>query len=254
MPETTDGAAPGSPGVHTESEDHPWDIVIPDHPAREDSPDYVRSRKVMNEKVRTVDGFVYGAPPYQDHHGGGLWLKDKDGWFLVRNVAGIEWSAQFCADPARVDLLRQNALRLYAAFPDAVGELDIGDLLEAEITDADGVARWTDSICNASVPLQPRAHTGVLPVGSGVHHYPTPIIDILFFKHDDFELFVTDPEGQPAAVVPVDRRGSGDGRVRVLYATPTTNLARRTRWSHQHGEALVLSDEDSMAKEAFKHQ
>ncbi len=254
MQDSTAGGGTGDPGTHTESEDHPWQILIPDHPAREDTPEYVESRKVMNEKARTVAGFLYGAPPYQDHHGGGLWLKDDGGWFLVRNVAGIEWSAQFCADPAKVDLLRRNAKRVYAGFPQAVADLGIGDLLDAEITDPDGVAAWTDSICNASVPLRPPDHTGVLPVGSGVHHYPMPIVDILFFKHADFELFVTDSEGQPAAVVPVDRRGSGDGRVRVLYATPQTALARKTRWSHQHQEALVLSDSDPMAKEAFKNQ
>src|SRR5712692_9397866 len=48
----------------------------------------------------------------------GLWLKDAAGWFLVRNLCGIEWSAQFCADPAKVDQLRQAAKRLYARFPE----------------------------------------------------------------------------------------------------------------------------------------
>ena len=45
------------------------------------------------------------------------WLKDEQGWFLLKNLAGIEWSAQFCADPKKVDALRQNAKRLYAKFP-----------------------------------------------------------------------------------------------------------------------------------------
>ena len=44
---------------------------------------------------------------------------------MVRNLAGIEWSAQFCADPAKVDLLRQNAKRLYDLLaPDTKQELD----------------------------------------------------------------------------------------------------------------------------------
>ena len=47
-----------------------------------------------------------------------------------------------------------------------------------------------------------------------------PITEIAFFKHADFQLWVTDPEGHPAAVAPVSPRGSGDGRVHVLYATP----------------------------------
>ena len=131
---------------HTEREDHGWTRNIPDHPPRTDSADYVRSRTRMNAMAHGVSPFFYGPPDYEDHHGGGLWLKDDDGWFIVRNVAGIEWSAQFCADPAKVDQLRLNARRLYAAFPDAVAELGIRDLLDTPIVDAAGVAVWTDSI------------------------------------------------------------------------------------------------------------
>jgi Family of unknown function (DUF6424) len=206
--------------VHSEHEDHPWTIEIPDHPPRTDSAEYVASRKAMNTMAKSITGLLYGDAPYQDHHGGGLWLQDEDGWFVVRNLAGIEWSAQFCADPAKVDLLRQNARRLYAAFPDTVAELGIQDLLDTPITDSDGIAKWTDSICNASMPLEPAYHTGVLPKAKtgGLHHYPSPIAEIELFKRDNFRLWVTDESGTLAAVVPVAPRGSGDGRVRVLLA------------------------------------
>ena len=178
---------------------------------------YVKSRARMNEIAHGISPFFYGPPSYEDHHGGGLWLKDDDGWFLVRNVAGIEWSAQFCADPAKVDQLRINARRLYAGFPEAVDELGIRELLDTPIVDADGVERWTDSICNASVPLPENVHRGVLPRAGGIHHYPAPVAEIAFFKFDDFDLWVEDDEGTEVAVVPVARRGSGDGRVRVLH-------------------------------------
>lgn len=153
-------------GLHTEHEDHPWTIEIPDHPQRTDSPAYVLSRKIMNSIVPAKDWFM-GAEPYQDHHGGGLWLKDEEGWFMVKNLAGIEWSSQFCADPKKVDILRQNAKRLYAKFPlttQAFKEMgfDVDELLNTPITDDKGVAAWTDSICNASVPLPAPGHTGVL--------------------------------------------------------------------------------------------
>ena len=82
--------------VHAESEDHKWDINVPDHPTRADSPEYVAARNKMNQIAAGATGLVYGPPPYQDHHGGALWMKDAQGWFLVRNLAGIEWSAQFC--------------------------------------------------------------------------------------------------------------------------------------------------------------
>ena len=57
------------------------------------------------------------------HHGGSLWLLDYDGWFMVQNEAGIEWSAQFCTDPAKADALRDNARRLYASFPATILEM-----------------------------------------------------------------------------------------------------------------------------------
>jgi hypothetical protein len=174
----------------------------------------------MNQMAKSVADLAYGSSPFQDHHGGGLWLKDVDGWFLVRNVAGIEWSAQFCADPAKVDRLRINARRLYAGFPEAVEELGIRELLDTPITDAAGVARWTDSICNASVPLPAALHTGVLPTAAtgGVHHYPTPITDIELIKRDDFDLWVRGPNDELVALVPVAPRGSGNGATRVLFA------------------------------------
>ena len=212
---------PTDQDAHAEHEDHPWTIQIPDHPKRDETPTYVASRAAMNAMAKSAADLFYGPPPYQDHHGGGLWLKDQDGWFLVRNVAGIEWSAQFCADPGKVDLLRQNARRVYAAFPEAVAELGIRDLLDTPIVDAAGISSWTDSICNASMPFEPAFHTGVLPKAAtgGVHHYPSPIAEIDLFRRDDFELWVRDPKtGTLAAVVPMAPRGSGDGRVRVLLA------------------------------------
>jgi hypothetical protein len=262
-------------GEHSEHEDHGWDINIPDHPPRSDSPEYKASRAKLHEIVATLPDFYYltadtGSPSespadggtplgvvvkgWQDHHGAGLWLKDSAGWFFVRNLAGIEWSAQFCASPARVDLLRRNAQRLYAAFPEAVAELGIADLLAAPVTDAAGVAKWTDSICNASVPLPAGLHCGVLPAGSGVHHYPTPITDIETVKYGDFNLFVTDSEGHQAAVVPTGPRGSGDGRVQVLWAN-TGSLVHAQHMSAQaDGEPLILDEDHELAKLAFAGQ
>jgi len=208
----------------------------------------------MNRIAASVTAFAYGSAPYHDHHGGGLWLKDEQGWFLVRNMAGIEWSGQFCADPQKVDTLRLNARRLYAGFPEAVKELRIRTLLDTPITDAAGIQRWTDSICNASVPVPPALHTGVLPGGSGVHHYPTPIVDIMFFKHDDFELFVKDTEGKPAVVVPTSPRGSGDGRVRVVFATPNTKLDRQRNRAKKQGKPLILPARSTLARQAFAQQ
>jgi hypothetical protein len=241
-----------TPGEHTEHEDHGWDIAIPDHPPRTDSPEYVASRARLHELVG--EGTFYGAPPIQDHHGGGLWLRDSAGWFFVRNLAGIEWSAQFCANPAKVDELRQIASRLYAAFPGSAEALGITSLLAAPITDAAGVAAWADSICNASVPLPAGLHTGTLPRGGGVHHYPTPITDIETFKRDDFDLFVTDSQGHQAAVVPVAPRGSGDGRVQVLWANVGSVVHAVHMKAQATGEPLILPDSHELARLAFARQ
>jgi hypothetical protein len=261
---------------HTQHEDHPWTMWIDEHPPRTDSPTYVKSRALMNKLARTIKGFLLGKPPYDDHHGGGLWLKDEDGWFLVRNLAGMEWVSQFCADPKKVDALRLNATRLYARFPEAVKELKIQKLLDTPITDAAGVAAWTDSICNASVPLSRPLHTGTLPqVGTvkgkvtGVHHYPGPVVEIQLFKREDYQLWVS-IDGMRHAVAPVGEPGSGDGRVRVLAseivagvpaegargleAVPgVAQLADLDRYRTKEGD-IVLPADHPIARAAFAEQ
>ena len=292
--------------VHPESESHGWTIDVGNHPARQDSPEYVAARGKMNQLAAQATGLIYGQGPFQDHHGGALWLQDSQGWFMVRNQAGVEWSAQFCADPAKIDLLRQNAKRLYdLVAPQLKQQLDPDGLLETPITDAAGVAKWTDSIFNAGVPLHPSFHTGVLPSAgaqpsapgaqappaagaqassgagaqppatgaqaspgagaqapsaaansqpAGVHHYPTPIADIQLFKYDDFQLWVTDQQGNPAAVAPVDKRGSGNASVHVLYATPGSQLAQQKDAAERAGAPLILAPDHPLSVQAYQNQ
>ena len=240
--------------THTEHEDHGWTISIPDHPRRSDSPEYLKSRAKMNELAKGVDGFYYGAPPYQDHHGGALWLKDDQGWFMVRNLAGMEWSSQFAADPAKVDALRRNAQRLYAGFPGVAEELGIRSLLDTPITDAGGVAAWTDSICNASVPLPVALHTGIVPHGGGAHHYPAPVTEIQTFKHDDFSLWVIGEDGYEAAVLPVAHKGSGRGEVHVAWAHPSSKLHEEHLKHRDAGTLHVLPEDHPLAVQAFAQQ
>jgi hypothetical protein len=219
--------------THPEKEDHPWVIAVVDHPQRTDSPAYTHSCALMHRLVATTTDWVLSGDSYEDHHGGSVWVKDQQGWLCVQLPLGIEWSAQFCADPAKVDLLRQYAGRVVAAFPATLpGYVSLGyhdgeSLLNTPITDAPGVAAWTDSIFNASYPLPAGAHTGTLPQAAGYHHYPKPIVDIDHFRFSDFQLFVTDSAGLPAAVVPVSPRGSGDGRVRLLAAHADSAYFRR---------------------------
>jgi hypothetical protein len=147
---------------------------------------------------------------------------------------------------------------------------DVGErLLTHPITTADDVAQWTDSIFNASLPVPRGAHSGSLPSGAGYHHCPKPIVDIDHIRHDDFQLFVTDPQGHPAVVVPVSSRASGDGRVRLLAAHPGSPYAHRllgtsgttgdeTDTATPAGQAPidadVLPDDDPLARQAFTRQ
>ncbi len=264
-------------GEHTEHEDHPWEIDIPDHPQRTDSPTYVISRELMNEisaQAGAIPTFLGGTGPYQDHHGGGMWVKDKTGWLFIKNLAGMEWSQQFCADPAKVEQLRRYAERIYDAFPESIpaikdllkgADYPIDKILRVPIKTADDVAHWVDSIFNASVPLDQRRHTGILePNGApakpspdivgGVHHYPTPITDIQLFKYDDFQLWVVDDEGELAAVTPAHPRGSGKSEVNVAYATPGSKLQKRWIRAHQKNQHLQLEGSHPMAKQAFAKQ
>lgn len=216
--EETDPQPPLGPPEHG---GYPYTRNIPVHPQRTESAEYRHSRDTMHELADPIDDFFYGPGPYEDHHGGGLWLKDELGWFLVRNLVGIEWSAQFCADPAKVDQLRINARRLYSAFPEAVDALEIRELLDTPITDAAGIARWTDSICNASVPLPREDHTGVLPPMAGVHGYPSPVAEIQSFMYEWFELWHYSVEtDEIVAATPVASVEEENAGTRAIFAAP----------------------------------
>lgn len=262
------GRAPGKERIRAQhvQNDHvtkagePITYYTAGHEPRKDSAYYVTSRKALHRIMGTIDKPFFGVEPVQDHHGGGLWLYDDDGWFFVRNLVGIEWSGQFCADPAKVDLLRQNARRLYAGFPKSFDEfktlgIDLRELLDTPITDSDGIARWTDSICNASVPLPQPVHTGTVPKGGGVHNYPTPVTDIYFFKRDDFALWVVDDEGHDAAVVPFYPHGSGRTDLHVIHTEPGSRLHRLHENAQARGQGLVISKDnplhDHLARQAF---
>ena len=250
-------------GQHTEGENDPWTINIPDHAQRTDSPQFVAAKNLANKILATlgIDSQFYGTAVIQMHHGGSLWLFDNTGWFMVQNQAGIEWSAQFCADPKKVEHLRLNAKRLYDAFPATLPEMTrlgytAGEaILSTPITDASGVAVWVDSVFNSCVPLPAARHIGVLPQGDGRHHYPTPITDIDLVKFDDFTLWVTDPaSGQQAAVVPVAARGANVNETRLVYAPPGTELDKTHSAAHQAGKAVQFGPSSPLTQQAYKLQ
>jgi hypothetical protein len=286
---TRRGAGPkaGAPpkGQHYEKEGVVFKITLPDHEQRVDSDLYKVSRAVLQAitKQAGAQDFMYPllkAPNfkdgYQDHHGGGMWVVDEQGWLFIKNLAGMEWSSQFCADPKKVDKLRAFAKRVYAKFPGSLekiaaldeavgGAAALQKILDEPITGAAGVARWVDSVFNANVPLDAAHHTGFItstksrdaldePVG-GVHHYPTPITDIQFVKYDDFKMWVTDPNDQSVlAVTPASPRGKGDGRLRVAFATPGSEVHEQLRRARDTNTNLLVRADSPVAAEAFSRQ
>jgi hypothetical protein len=250
-----------------ESENHPWKIRLVDHPKRYES-EYFRAAKKTAKKILAEmadDDLPYGlrppgAHPWEMHHGGSLWVKGQNGWRMYRARVGIEWSMQFCAEPSKVDRLRQEAAELVDAFPltlpalAALGYEEAEQLLRTPITDADGVERWTDSLFNACVPMTHDNHQGVLPGVPGEHHYPWPVKGADFVRYDDFDLWVTLPDGTHGAVAPVDRRGSGDGHVRLVHVPETSEAAGALAEAQRLGKMAVLPPNSSVALQAFAQQ
>jgi hypothetical protein len=237
---------------------------IDGHAARTDSPEFIHARATVQAIVATLGPNPYGPPPIQAHHGGSIWLFDGTVWHLVLNWAGIEWSAQFCCDPVRVEALRQNAQTISAAFPQTIPQLEkLGyhdtALLTTPITDPAGVAAYVDSIWNSCVPIPEVGHTGSVstqtPLGAGVHNYPEPMCAIPRVMHSDFIPFVVDPvSGATTVVAPVAPRGSGDGRVRVLFAEKGSPMAAAHDAAHVAGGALVLGANNPISQAAFANQ
>ncbi|MEU8471618.1 DUF6424 family protein [Streptomyces sp. NPDC029006] len=266
-------AASRTPGTlkpgGTESECHPWRIRLVEHPARFESPFFKAAKRTAHKILdETADeDLPYGPRPvgsehWEMHHGGSLWVKTAGGWRMYRARVGIEWSMQFCAEPSRVDRLRRDAAELVAAFPltlPALAELgyeEAEELLRTPVVDADGVEAWTDSLFNVCVPMSRGNHQGILPKVPGEHHYPWPVKGADFVRYEDFQLWVTLPDGTHGAVSPVDRRGSGDGHVRLVLAPEGSEAADTLAQAQAQdlGLMAVLPSNSSAALQAFAEQ
>ena len=119
---------------------------IEGHAARADSKEFRAARATLQKIIATLKPNPYGDGPIQAHHGGSVWIYDGENWRMVANWAGIEWSVQFCCDPAKVDALRQTARTITDAFPQTIPQLEaLGyhdtDILTTPIADPAGIAR-----------------------------------------------------------------------------------------------------------------
>jgi hypothetical protein len=258
-----------SDSTHVVSEDNPWSERIPDHGGRVETPAFSKAKATLHKIITILKGFPFysvqpGPGNVQAHHGGSAWLMDGGGWFLVLNMAGIEYSGQFLSDPSKVESLRQNMLRIVAGFPKtlpglaALGYHDAERILQTQVVDAKTVSDYVDSIWNSCVPLPAGYHTGVLSIKAqfaGQHHYPKAVTDLQHVKWDDFQMWVTDPISHaPVAVTPTAPKGSGVSAVKVEYAPPGTQLEAAHMEARAAGKALILPADHPLAKQAFEKQ
>lgn len=68
------------------------------------------------------------------------------------------------------------------------------------------------------------------------------------------QLWVTLPDGTHGAVAPVDRRGSGDGHVRLVHVLEGSRAAETVAEAQEQGLMAVLPPNSSAALQAFAEQ
>jgi hypothetical protein len=166
-------------------------IETADHPKRTDSPEYKKSREWLmgtagggcilcggESDLSHPDG-VGDPTGLQDHHGGGIYVIDKNTntpVLVALNLFPMEWSEGWGADPAVISE-RVSALNLVLA---ALGQATY----QQPITDTDSVMAFVDSIWNANVKLCAAHHIGLQEQDSkdangrqavGIHNIPFPI-------------------------------------------------------------------------------
>ncbi|GHF33912.1 DUF6424 family protein [Streptomyces griseoluteus] len=108
------------------------------------------------------------------------------------------------------------------------------------IKDADDVEAWTDFLFNSRVCLSHANHQGILPGVPGEHPYSWLVKGADFVRYDDFPLWVTLPDGTRGAVAPVDRRGFGDGQVRLAFVPEGSAAASTIADAQDRGLVAVL--------------
>ena len=135
--------------------------------------------------------------PHLIQRGGCIPVYDGSRWRVFKNPLTVYPGAENCADPAKVDALRDNASSLLERYPDTVPHLErlgvrVKALLNRRIETFEDVVNWADSIFN----LGP---TSKLP--QHVH-------DTVDLAYDDVVIEVKSGRN-PVYVIPAGPRGSG---------------------------------------------
>jgi hypothetical protein len=140
------------------------------------------------------------------------------GWKVFRNSQTIFPGVENCADPAKVDVLRQNVVSLLEKYPNTLPQLErlgirVKALLNKEIKTFDDVVAWSNSIFNSGPTTQPLGH----------------VADTIDLAYDDMVIEVKTGRN-PVYVVPVFPRDSGRAGETRGFSVPGS----RTRYGSGH--------------------
>lgn len=130
-------------------------------------------------------------------HSGFIPVFDGSNWKVFRNSMTIFPGAENCADPAKVDVLRQNVVSLLDHYPDTLPQLEklgvrVRALLNREIKTYEDVVAWKNSLFNFG-PFK---------------RLPDHISDTIDLAYDDIIIEVKGGRS-PFYVIPAAPRGSG---------------------------------------------
>ena len=229
-------------------------VETADHPARTDSPEYIKTRKWL---IDSTQGGCYvcngpvdlshpedpgNAKGMQDHHGGGIFLVPETGDSVLvgTNLFGTEWSLGWGASPSRV-----------AEFVTQLNEVAIrlgGVAYEAEIATTQDVMNWVDSQGNANVKLCAQHHIAHedkhTPDANGheavgIHNGPVPIwLGQATCDWDRWDMW-----GGSTGTVAVGHPGDASKTAVVLHVSPLHadhSLYEAHRAAQAQGTPLVL--------------
>jgi hypothetical protein len=170
--------------------------------------------------VQTVWAKILSAMDEESHlmaRAGCLPVYDGKRWRVFRASVTIHPGVENCADPAKIDALREQAKNLLEHYPETLPQLDklgarVRTLVNHRIETFEDVLAWSESIFNVGPSSRQPLH---------VHE----TLDIVY---DDFVLEVKSGRN-PAWVIPAAPRGSGVN-VTLDFSVPGS----KTRYGPRH--------------------
>lgn len=156
--------------------------------------------RLASEALETVWAKILRSMNHESHsmdRGGCIPVYDGTQWRVFKNGVTVYAGAENCADPVKVDALRDNVSNLLEHYPETIPQLEklgvrVKALLNRQIETYDDVVAWADSLFNIG------------PVGEQPQH----VHDTVDIAYDDVVIEVKSGRN-PVYVIPDAPRGSG---------------------------------------------